>query len=240
MKRAIPVLIVVFPLLVLGFTTDTTSANSDTCQQIRQVRRLAIRENLDDDNLATLEYQYCATAQPPNSITQPSPTATQDCVDLTVMTRLARIAEGNSNLVSLVESQQLLACGFSEQWGRSSFNYPNGQTAKFGSIWNYPNGQTAKFGSNWNYPNGKTAQFGSTWNYPNGQTAKFASIWNYPNGTSTSFESLLSWACSILGREGCATRLLEVRNTNDFWSELAMVELSWNAYTMITQPTFRR
>ena len=234
MKRAIRVLIVVFPLVVFGFTTDTTSANSDTdtCQQIRQVRRLAIREGLDDDNLATLEYQYCATAQPPASITVPSPTATQDCVDLTIMSRLARMTEGNSNLVSLVESQQLLACGFSEQWGRSSFDYPNGQMAKFGSNWNYPNGRTAKFGSTWNYPNGQMAKFGTNWTYPNGQTAKFGSTWNYPNGTSTTFESLLSWACSILGREGCAARLLEVRNTNDVWSELAMVELSWNAYTI--------
>ena len=235
MKLAIPVLISLLPLLVLGFTSNHALANPDTCQQIRQVRRLAMREGLDQDNLATLEERYCVTAEPPNQITLPSPTASQDCIDLTVITRLARMTEGESNLVSLVESQQLLACGLAEQWGRSSLNYANGQTAKFGSNWHYPNGKTAKFGSTWHYPNGKTAKFGSTWNYPNGQTAKFGTNWNSPNGNFTSFEDLLSWACSILRREECAARLLAVRNTDDFWSELAMVELSWQAYSIKSQ-----
>ncbi len=241
MKPVIRLVIsILFPLLLLGAKSDIVVSQeliadrgsniTDICRKIREVRRLAIGERLDNRDLATLEERYCATAQPPTNNIVPSPNATQDCIDLTIMMRLARIGGGDSNLINLVDSQQLIACQFTTKSDKSSISYPNGQTAKFGSTWNYPNGQTAKFGSTWNYPNGQTAKFGSTWNYPNGQTAKFGSTWNYPNGNFGDFESLLAWACSILGRNECADRLLDVRNTNDFWSELAMIELSWQAY----------
>ncbi len=203
-----------FPLFIFSGNIDRVASQeliadgrsniTDICRQIRQVRRLAIREGLDNRNIATLEDRYCATAQPPTNNIMPPANATQDCIDLTIITRLARIARDDSNLINLVGNQQLISCQFSTQWEKSSLSYPNGQTAKFGSTWSYPNGQTAKFGSNWHYPNGNFADF----------------------------ESLLAWACSILGRDECADRLLEVRNTNDFWSELAMIELSWQAYTL--------
>ncbi|MBE9125163.1 MULTISPECIES: hypothetical protein [unclassified Coleofasciculus] len=231
MKPAIRVLLSLVPLLLLCFA-DRASANSEQCRQIREVRRLAMGERLEDENLATLENRYCATAQPSTAVAAPLSTAPPDCVDLTVMTRLAQIAEARSDLVRLVESQQQLACGVAEQWGRSVLNYPNGQTAKFRSNWNYPNGQAARFGSVWTYPNGQTAKVALRWNYPNGQTAKSGSTWYYPNGKPAGFENLVSWACSILGRDECATRLLALRNTDDVWSELATLELAWQAYTI--------
>jgi hypothetical protein len=228
MKPVIRLVIsMLFPLLLLGAKSDMVVSQeliadrrsniTEICRQIREVRRLAIAERLDNRDLATLEERYCATAQPPTNNILPPANATQDCIDLTIMMRLARIGEGDSNLISLVDSQQLIACQFSSEGDKLSRSYPNGQTAKFGSTWSYPNGQTAKFGS--------------TWSYPNGQTAKFASNWHYPNGNFADFESLLAWACSILGRNKCADRLLEVQNTNDFWSELTMIELAWQAYT---------
>jgi len=231
MKQAIRVVLSLLPLLVLGISCDRADATPTQCRQIRQVRRLAIQQGLDDENLATLEAQYCDTAQPSAVETIPPPTATQECLDLTIMTRLARLSEGNNNLVRLVESQQQFACGLADTWGRAIIEYPNGQRAKIGDNWQYPNGQTAKFGAIWKYPNGQTAKIASRWYYPNGEIAKFGTRWSYPTGQSVNFENLVTWACSIINRDECASRLLALRNTNDFWSEMATLELAWQAYS---------
>ncbi|MEQ9670721.1 hypothetical protein [Coleofasciculus sp. G2-EDA-02] len=231
MKLAIRVVLLLSSLLALGTRGDRADATPTQCSQIRQVRRLAIQQGLDDANLATLEAQYCNTAQPSAVEVIPPPTATQECLDLTIMTRLARMSQGNSNLVRLVETQQQFACGLANTWGRAIIEYPNGQRAKIGDNWNYPNGQTAKFGAIWKYPNGQTAKVASRWYYPNGEIAKFGTRWSYPTGESANFENLVTWACSVISRDECASRLLALRNTNDFWSEMATLELAWQAYS---------
>jgi hypothetical protein len=147
------------------------------------------------------------------------------------MTRLIRMAETNVDHIRLVESRQIVSCGLLEQsTNTSSDYYPNGQQAKWGSDWYYPNGQQAKWGSNWYYPNGQQAKWGSNWYYPNGQQAKWGSNWYYPNGSSASADSLLSLGCSIIRRNECAARLSEVRKSQDFWRNLAIIDLAWVAH----------
>ena len=245
MKYLIKVLISLVPLFITSLVTNEVSANSDKCQQVRAVRRLAIRENLDDESLATLEYRYCANVGLPSSVIQPSPDASPDCIDLTVMTLLAQMSEGNSNLVRMVKAQREVACRASQQQSRSSFDWSNGQSAKFGSSWYYPNGEDAKFGSSWYYPNGEKAKFGSSWYYPNGEDAKFASSWYYPNGEKAKFasswyypngerastaNSLFAWACDLVGRRECENIRFEDDSSNNLVHDLTIIELFWQVY----------
>lgn len=217
MKYLIKVLISLVPLFITSLVTNEVSANSDKCQQVRAVRRLAIRENLDDESLATLEYRYCANVGLPSSVIQPSPDASPDCIDLTVMTLLAQMSEGNSNLVRMVKAQREVACRASQQQSRSSFDWSNGQSAKFGSSWYYPNGEDAKFASSWYYPNGEKAKFASSWYYPNGERASTAN-------------SLFAWACDLVGRRECENIRFEDDSSNNLVHDLTIIELFWQVY----------
>jgi len=213
MKPAIRVLVSVIPLLVIGFATNSASANTDI--------------------------QSSSLLAPPSE-------ANEDCVDLTLMAGLARIAEASPSLIKIVEGQQLADCQVfeeeiqvseeqtqvSEEKTKSLVRWSNGESAKIGRIWYYPNGLTAKYwsGSVWHYPNGETARSKSDWYYPNGQTAKYGSGWHYPDGNCSSEEDLRSWACSILGEEHCEAVLSQVEDADDLWQEMAIMELSWHAY----------
>lgn len=64
------VLMLVVPLLVTSFTTSSVQAQTDPCYQIRNVRRLANQQYLDDRTLATLENRYCTGAS--EQSTQPT------------------------------------------------------------------------------------------------------------------------------------------------------------------------
>lgn len=176
-----------------------------------------------------------------SSLFTPPSEATEDCVDLTLMAGLARIAEASPNLIRIVESQQLVDCqvleeekeeGEEKEETKSLLRWDNGEAAKIGQAWYYPNGLTAKYwlGSVWHYPNGETAISKSDWYYPNGQTAKYGSGWHYPDGNCSSEDELLSWACSILGEEYCEAVLSQVEDADDLWQEMAIMELSWHAY----------
>jgi len=66
----------------------------------------------------------------------------QDCIDINVISQLARIGEYDSESVAMIRQLKFSACGLGSNRG-SFANYPNGITAKFGSSWNYPNGITA-------------------------------------------------------------------------------------------------
>ncbi|WP_293104191.1 hypothetical protein [Moorena sp. SIOASIH] len=250
MKYPIRVLLSLVTLCTIGLGTDNVSAESNRCGQIRAVRRLAIRENLDSDNLATLEYKYCGHSNRRSSSIQSPRNSSQNCFDLTVMAQLARITQERRRLVRMVEGLQEVTCERPRQGRRSSLNWQNGQTAKLGSNWYYPNGQTAKLGSSWYYPNGQTAKFGSAWNYPNGQTAKLGSIWHNPRGRATSADRLLKRACRIVGTTECDRILTDINRSdrnrsdrnrsdrnrsdrnrrNDFWRDLAIIQISWQAY----------
>ena len=233
-KLVIRVFMSTLPLMVLNFTGDRAQANSETCEQIRTVRRLAIKEDLNDENLAQLEYRYCSNIDNINTRNNrgnrgnrnkssnilPPDNASEDCINLTVMMRLSRIAETNQEHLRLVESRQIVACELSNQSTNSSSE-------------NWPNGQYAKFGSSWYYPNGQYAKFGSSWYYPNGQYTKFGSSWYYPNGQSTSIDGLLSQACNNISRHECKEILSGIRNNkNQFWRDLSIIELSWKSYNI--------
>jgi hypothetical protein len=140
----------------------------------------------------------------------------QDCIDINVISQLARIGEYDSESVAMIRQLKFSACGLGSNRG-SFANYPNGITAKFGSSWNYPNGITAKFGSSWNYPNGITAKFGSSWNYPNGITAG-------------AINNLITYACGKLDDDYCNNRLSDFQLMDTLFQDLKAIELAWFAY----------
>ena len=145
--------------------TENTSAHTDICKQIRQVRLLAIEENLDGENLYILEKYYCRGRRF-NRVNSKS----KDCVNIANVKRLAIIAQSDRPLISNITTLERFICDIPSK-NRPSY-YPNGEKVQFGSSWYYPNGNQAKFGSSWYYPNGNRAKFGSSWYYPNGQIVK--------------------------------------------------------------------
>ncbi|NET63181.1 MAG: hypothetical protein F6K63_01705 [Moorea sp. SIO1G6] len=259
MKYPIRVLLSLLTLCTIGLGTNNLSApvvayeenpqdratsKSNQCSEIRAVRRLAIRENLDSDNLATLEYKYCGHSNLPSSSIESPLNSSKDCFDLTVMAELASMTEEGKKFVGTIEGLQQVICKRPRQDRRYSLDWPNGKKAKSRSTWYYPNGQTAR-GLTWYYPNGQTAG-GLTRYYPNGQTAKQGSHgWYTPEGKSTSVDSLLSQACSIVSTTECDRILTEINrfernrshssSRNYFWWELAIVKLSWQTYQQTNQ-----
>ncbi|MGB2926273.1 MAG: hypothetical protein WBB82_13310 [Limnothrix sp.] len=210
-----------------------------SCQQVRTYQAQA---GISNRELATLEYRYCVQNDPyysnyrrpvdPIFVSIPSASASQDCVNATILTRLAIASDPYSILSSEVAGFRQILCSLPESGRQSNniFEWSNGRNAKFGSTWYYPNGQKAKFGKTWYYPNGKKVNFGSTWYYPNGKTAKFGRNWSFPDGSSTDLTSLLSWSCGVLSYFDCQERLADLQVVEGFWYDLTVIELSSRAY----------
>lgn len=215
-------------------TISKASPKSHLCERIRQFRHLALQENWDGENLATLEAHYCNRNRYHRSLSSrlslPPKNASQDCVDLTVMKRLAQMTTRKSYFVSLIQGEQQITCQFSQQ--RSSFDWSNQEKAKWGANWYYPNGEKVKWESVWYYPNGKKAKWGTNWYYPNGEKVKWGSNWYDPEGNRVSLNSLLGWSCGVVGTEACHSSLTRLSQTKGFWYELEVLELSWKAYQM--------
>jgi hypothetical protein len=209
-----------------------------TCDQVRSYRT---QRNVSDRALLTLEYRYCVQEDPyysrsyrrvnPNFVSLPPNYASQDCIDATVLARLAIAEDPYGRDTSEITGFQQILCTLpaSEFERNTTLEWRNGRTAKFGDSWYYPNGNNAKFGDTWYYPNGKNAKFGNTWYYPNGRNAKFGSSWYYPDGDRTDLASLLSWSCGVLTYFDCQERLADLRSTEGFWYDLTVIELSSRA-----------
>ena len=112
------------------------------------------------------------------------PSQETPCQKMTVMQRLATIAEGSkANLTRTVKTMRSLICRGSDTQNLSTYRWPSGQTVNLGENWYYPNGTTAKVFTTWYYPNSRILGLGpSQWYYPTGQIAKSGSTWYYPNG----------------------------------------------------------
>ncbi|NEO40932.1 MAG: hypothetical protein F6J90_33215 [Moorea sp. SIOASIH] len=248
MKYPIRVLFSLLTLCTIGLGTDQVSAESNRCGQIRAVRRLAISENLDRDNLATLEYKYCGHSNLPSSSIESRLNSSEDCFNLTVMAELASMTEEGRKFVGTIKGLRQVPCKRPRQGQRSylewpnTLYWPNGKTVKWASEWYYPNGQKAKWASEWYYPNGQVVKYESSyWNfYPNGQTARSGSNWYTPEGRGTSVDSLLSQGCSIVSTTEC-DRILTYINRfdqnpsdenprNDLLRHLGIIKLSWQTY----------
>ncbi len=126
----------------------------------------------------------------------------QDCIDLTIMTKLAEIAEDKAESIKIIRQLKFNACDLGINLGQS-FSYPNGQTAKWYDNWNYPNGQTAKWYDNWNYPNGNSAG---------------------------AVGILFTYACSKLDEQACRSRLSDFKSMDTSLQDLTAIELAWLAY----------
>ncbi len=224
-------------LLATLVTGDRAAARDEAyrCQQVREVRALALQTGLDGQNLATLENLYCQRSRPSHPSRRPE--TSRDCQILTMMAQLARIEAGQDATTRAVLGQQQAACNLASGSMLSPLlRYPNGQVVRFGSTWHYPNGQRAQFGSIWNYPSGTQAKFGSTWNYPNGATARFGDRWRYPNGSLVSEQQAVSWACALVPAAECNQRLQEARRRSGDSRDLVILELIWRAYQLGGRP----
>ncbi|NEN98778.1 MAG: hypothetical protein F6K50_25710 [Moorea sp. SIO3I7] len=250
MKYPIRVLLSLLTLCTIGLGTNNVSAESNQCREIRAVRRLAIRENLDRDNLATLEDKYCGNNNLPSSSIESPLNSSEDCFDLTAMAKLASMTEDAKSFVGMIEGLKQVTCKRPRQGQRSTLYWQNGKTAKWASNWYYPNGQRVKGWSGWYYPNGETATSGSDWNYPNGNRATLFSQWYTPEGRGTSVDSLLTQGCSIVSTRECDRILAAINRSdtdrsedknsdrkrrNNLWRNLAIVKLSWQTYQQTNQ-----
>jgi tetratricopeptide (TPR) repeat protein len=140
----------------------------------------------------------------------------QDCIDLTIMTKLARIAEDEAESIKIIDQLRFNACDLGLDLG-SSFNYPNGNRAKLYDNWQYPNGNRAKLYDNWSYPNGNRAKLYDNWSYPNGNRAGAVGV-------------LLTYACRNLDEQTCSNRLSDFKSMDTFFQDLTAIELAWFAY----------
>ncbi|NJN73800.1 MAG: hypothetical protein HC799_13820 [Limnothrix sp. RL_2_0] len=213
-----------------------------TCDQVRDYRS---RVSGFSRELATLEYQYCQDDRPyyntrrspvkPTFVSVPAVSASEDCVDATILARLAIAHEPYDQMTSEIAGFQQVLCSLPTlDRGRSTnLEWQNGRKAKFGNAWYFPNGNNAKFGDNWYYPNGEKAKFGNAWYFPNGRSAKFGNNWYFPDGDRTNLASLLSWSCGILSYFDCQERLDDLQTSQGFWYDLTVVELSSRAYDRI-------
>lgn len=215
-----------------------------TCQQVRGYRNQVRPRGLDNRELATLEYEYCVLDDPyyrpprrldPRLVAIPSAAASQDCIDVTIMTRLALAYEPYSTNTRTVSGLQQVLCTLPnvQASDQKTIRWRNDRSAKFGDNWYYPNGQNAKFGNAWYYPNGQNAKYGDSWYYPNSENAKFGRSWYYPDGDRADLSTLLAWSCGILGQYECDDRLADLQLAQGIWYDLTVVELSSRAYQRI-------
>lgn len=207
-----------------------------TCEQVRRYRT---QNRANDLELLTLEYRYCALENPSFLVQRrfpslliaiPPASASQDCLDTTVLARLAIAQDSYGSVAREISGLQQVLCALPGTNQSRRLEWRNGRNAKFGNSWYYANGQSAKFGNSWYYPNGQNAKFGRSWYYPNGRNAKFGSFWYFPDGDRTSLESLLAWSCSVLSPFICQDRLAELQTSEGFWYDLAVVELASRAF----------
>ncbi len=134
----------------------------------------------------------------------PQKQASQDCIDLTIMTKLAEIGNGKVESTKIIKQLKFNACDLGLDLG-SSFNYPDGGVAKWSN-------------GGWNHPNGGVAQWSNGgWNYPNG-------------GVAGNVGSLITYACSKLDEQVCSNRLSDFKSMDTFFQDLTAIELAWLAY----------
>ncbi len=219
---------------------NTLNANQRAAQDALNSTLAALNSTLANNNQVSNQQIQQSTTQNTDqqSINQntdlPQKQFSQDCIDLTIMTKLAKIGEGDAESIKTIKQLRFNACDLGLDLG-SGFNYPNGGVAKWSNGgWNYPDGGVAKWSNGgWNYPNGGVAQWSNGgWNYPNGGVAKWSNGgWNYPNGgVAGNVGSLITYACSKLDEQVCSNRLSDFKSMDTFFQDLTAIELAWLAY----------
>ncbi len=219
--------------------TPTNVKQSGWCDNIRAVRNLAQRDQLDETTLATLERRYCVAmpgsgpahvgtaAHVPEEqphTQSPNTAISRDCADLWTMAVLARAGRMPIEALRTIDGQVALTCAPGAV-SQVVMRWPDGQFSKSGDVWWYPNGRAAKSGVAWWYPNGRLARNGSSLWYPNGKPAKVGSAWLDPdNGKPTSSDALLAWWCPQHA-DVCNSRLPAMRNLPDDAKEAGVLEL---------------
>ncbi len=220
-----------------------TLAASPACQEIRDVRALAIREGLDDATLRTLEARHCAAPEAPRTERrerdhdrprrhradelQPPSGASRTCVDLSMMARLAAVAGAREELRATVEAERATWCALGRE-REGTLSWPNGTTMRHANgSWQWPSGTTAKYANgSWQWPSGTTANYANgAWQYPSGTTAKYANgSRQRSDGRTIDEEGLVAAACrEEPGR--CGAIVERLRGLPGDFRELALIEL---------------
>lgn len=209
------------------------AAAQDACQEIRNVRALAVRDGLDDRTLRRLEATYCGGghADRPHPGRPPVGAVSADCRSLQLMEWLQTIGGGRKDQLEAISAKRSVACTMNADQGRRTWD--NGLTLKSTSgAWSYPTGLTAISTSGaLSYPNGLTARSSSgSWSYPNGLTARSASgRWSRPDGLSVGGEQdLVGWACSQNPAD-CDWYVQRIAQLDGQVREMAIVAMAWRA-----------
>jgi hypothetical protein len=212
--------------LLLWISLSTAQAQ-DACQQVRDVRAMAVREGLDDSTLRVLEQRACAG----QSAISAAPITSADCASLQTMAWLAGMGGAKPEETGAVERARDVACALPTDEARRSWD--NGLTMKSTSgSWSYPNGLTARStGGAWSYPNGLTARStGGAWSYPNGLTARSVSgRWSRPDGISVASEQdLVRWACDA-SPNTCREWLAWIGRADGEARAMGVLAMAWEA-----------
>jgi hypothetical protein len=192
-------------------------AQTNDCDQIRSVKKLANQRGLDDSTLTTLEAQYCNTG------------ASQDCYDVSVLSRLASISSNDAAFLKQTNKKANNVCSAGNALG----SWQNGTYVQdnSGNLY-YPNGSYAKNSKKWFYVNGNTARSNKDeWYYPNGNFARDSKKnWYDPNGNSLTIEDLLTKACNKVSDSLCNSAIQEIKVAVLDEKAAAIIQFTWHAW----------
>jgi hypothetical protein len=196
------------------------------CAAIARDIEIARAHALDTKNLEIIRNTYCAGWNSiPTSGLIPASGAKQDCIDMTLMLRLAILTAPHSpEIIEIQQLRQLVCVGPMKLEG---LNWSTGVTVKWNGSLLYPNGQTLRFNENYLYPNGGNAISGSTYYYPNGSFARFAKIWKTPDGQNFDDSQFIDWICKTAGMTICFDVNTVHTLHQDIWGDLPLLEQAW-------------
>jgi hypothetical protein len=197
-------------------------AQSNDCDQIRAVKKIANQQGLDDSTLTTLEAQYCGVS------------SNQACDDITLLYRFASLSGAESSTLKQINKKREATCSLGAALGSwSSGSYVRDSSNNLF----YPSGNYAKNSKTWYYPNGNTASSGpNQWYYPNGnifKDPKKKKGWFDPNGNQLDPNTLLSQACDKVSESFCNDSISSLKAAS--YEESLSMQFVWVAWN--TKPT---
>lgn len=166
------------------------------------------------------------------SVPLPAARQSEDCRDVKLIERLARIGGLSPDRVAVIGDTRQRICGSSEV--AETIRWTDGSTAKRNRRWQFPRSSvTAKNPEGrLQYPQVVTARSEKgRWAYPNVVTAMdpVRNRRQLPSGADTTEVDLQDWACRRLTKEDCDAGRADIAKTTGDERELALIEFAWKA-----------
>jgi hypothetical protein len=166
-------------------------------------------------------------------------TGADDCRALSLMEKLAQIAEWSGR--DVVTAQAQLVCAQNRVERSRDWPSPTGGSMKTpDGSWFYPKNAGRAIDNNgalyYPAPPGGVAKLQGTFRYPQGILARPPAPeqdadpqWYPPNGTAMTQSKSIEWACQRLGPDRCRRPLREIQTATGDEKTLAVLELAWLA-----------